>query len=242
MNYKLVVEVTFEELLKNYAESVKTELGRDVDVKCIDAPVSVGKVQSSEETADNTPVEAPKKTAPKKKVQAKKKEPEVSDNVEETKPWVENPEYKKLNAQLKEILDKMDMEKNCFTPEYDRLAAEMNATSAKISAIINSYRSEETLARIHAQILEEDKLEKTEMDMNNSDTSINEDSEPENEETKPVAIPERSREIPADEVAPWEEEKKEDKKEDKPKSLDELFPHRNDPSAPGLFSQFARND
>ena len=91
MNYKLVVEVTFEELLKNYAEAVKTELGRDVEVKCVDAPISVGKVQSTEETTVNTPVETSKKT-PKKKTQAKKKEPEVSNDVEETKPWVQNPE------------------------------------------------------------------------------------------------------------------------------------------------------
>ena len=92
MNFKLVVEVTYEELVKNYAEAVKTELGRDVEVKCIDAPISVGKVQSTEETADNTPVEAPKKTAPKKRTQAKKKEPDVSET-EVTKPWVDNPEY-----------------------------------------------------------------------------------------------------------------------------------------------------
>lgn len=252
MNYKLIVEVTFEELLKNYAEAVKTELGRDVEVKCIDAPISAGKVQSTEETTVNTPVETPKKTTPKKKTQAKKKESVVSDDVEETKPWVQNPEYQKLNNQLKEVLDKMDLEKNCFTPEYERLAKIMDGISAKITALINSYRSEETLARIHQQILEEDKLEKAEMgDLNIPNTEdTDSDSEPkEEEETKPLVIPERSREIPADEVAPWEdkkEEKKEDikeeKKEDKPKSLDELFPHRNDPSAPGLFSQFARND
>ena len=250
MNYKLVVEVTFEELLNNYAEAVKTELGRDVEVKCVDTPISVGKVQSTEETTVNTPVETSKKT-PKKKTQAKKKEPEVSNDVEETKPWVQNPEYQKLNNELKEVLDKMDLEKNCFTPEYERLAKIMNEISAKITALINSYRSEETLARIHQQMLEEDKLEKSVasgLDIPN----ITEDTESEpkeEEETKPLIIPERSREIPADEVAPWEdkkEEKKEDikeeKKEDKPKSLDELFPHRNDPSAPGLFSQFARND
>ena len=58
------------------------------------------------------------------------------------------------------------------------------------------------------------------------------------EDTTPTAIPERNREIPEDEVAPWEDKKE----EEKPKSLDELFPHRNDPSAPGLFSQFARKD
>ena len=250
MNYKLVVEVTFEELLNNYAEAVKTELGRDVEVKCVDTPISVGKVQSTEETTVNTPVETSKKT-PKKKTQAKKKEPEISNDVEETKPWVQNPEYQKLNNELKEVLDKMDLEKNCFTPEYERLAKIMNEISAKITALINSYRSEETLARIHQQMLEEDKLEKSVasgLDIPN----ITEDTESEpkeEEETKPLIIPERSREIPADEVAPWEdkkEEKKEDtkeeKKEDKPKSLDELFPHRNDPSAPGLFSQFARND
>ena len=245
MNYKLIVEVTFEELLKNYAEAVKTELGRDVEVKCVDAPISAGKVQSTEETADNTPVETPKKT-PKKKTQAKKKEPEVSnDDVEETKPWVQNPEYQKLNNQLKEILDKMDLERNCFTPEYERLAKIMNEISAKITALINSYRSEETLARIHQQMLEEDKLEKSvasDLNIPNNTEDTESDSEPkEGEETKPLIIPERSREIPADEVAPWED-KKEEKKEDKPKSLDELFPHRNDPSAPGLFSQFAGND
>ena len=77
MNYKLIVEVTFEELLKNYANAVKTELGRDVEVKCVDAPVSVDEVQSTEETTANTPVETPKKT-PKKKTQAKKKETESS--------------------------------------------------------------------------------------------------------------------------------------------------------------------
>lgn len=253
MNYKLVVEVTFEELLNNYAEAVKTELGRDVEVKCIDAPISVGKVQSTEETTVNTPVETPKKTTPKKKTQAKKKESVVSDDVEETKPWVQNPEYQKLNNQLKEVLDKMDLERNCFTPEYERLAKIMDEISAKITALINSYRSEETLARIHQQMLEEDKLEKSMangLDIPNTTEDTESDSEPkEEEETKPLVIPERSREIPADEVAPWEdkkEEKKEDtkeeKKEDKPKSLDELFPHRNDPSAPGLFSQFARND
>ena len=245
MNYKLIVEVTFEELLKNYAEAVKTELGRDVEVKCVDAPISAGKVQSTEETADNTPVETPKKT-PKKKTQAKKKEPEVSnDDVEETKPWVQNPEYQKLNNQLKEVLDKMDLERNCFTPEYERLAKIMNEISAKITALINSYRSEETLARIHQQMLEEDKLEKSvasDLNIPNNTEDTESDSEPkEGEETKPLIIPERSREISADEVAPWED-KKEEKKEDKPKSLDELFPHRNDPSAPGLFSQFARND
>ena len=245
MNYKLIVEVTFEELLKNYAEAVKTELGRDVEVKCVDAPISAGKVQSTEETADNTPVETPKKT-PKKKTQAKKKEPEVSnDDVEETKPWVQNPEYQKLNNQLKEVLDKMDLERNCFTPEYERLAKIMNEISAKITALINSYRSEETLARIHQQMLEEDKLEKSvasDLNIPNNTEDTESDSEPkEEEETKPLIIPERSREIPADEVAPWED-KKEEKKEDKPKSLDELFPHRNDPSAPGLFSQFAGND
>ena len=250
MNYKLVVEVTFEELLNNYAEAVKTELGRDVEVKCVDTPISVGKVQSTEETIVNTPVETSKKT-PKKKTQAKKKEPEVSNDVEETKPWVQNPEYQKLNNELKEVLDKMDLERNCFTPEYERLAKIMDEISAKITALINSYRSEETLARIHQQMLEEDKLEKSVasgLDIPN--TTEDTESEPkEEEETKPLVIPERSREIPADEVAPWEdkmEEKKEDtkeeKKEDKPKSLDELFPHRNDPSAPGLFSQFARND
>lgn len=253
MNYKLVVEVTFEELLNNYAEAVKTELGRDVEVKCIDTPISVGKVQSTEEATVNTPVETSKKT-PKKKTQAKKKEPEVSnDDVEETKPWVQNPEYQKLNNELKEVLDKMDLERNCFTPEYERLAKIMNEISAKITALINSYRSEETLARIHQQMLEEDKLEKSvvsDLDIPNNTEDTESDSEPkEEEETKPLIIPERSREIPADEVAPWEdkkEEKKEDTKEktkeDKPKSLDELFPHRNDPSAPGLFSQFARND
>ena len=245
MNYKLIVEVTFEELLKNYAEAVKTELGRDVEVKCVDAPISAGRVQSTEETADNTPVETPKKT-PKKKTQAKKKEPEVSnDDVEETKPWVQNPEYQKLNNQLKEVLDKMDLERNCFTPEYERLAKIMNEISAKITALINSYRSEETLARIHQQMLEEDKLEKSvasDLNIPNNTEDTESDSEPkEEEETKPLIIPERSREIPADEVAPWED-KKEEKKEDKPKSLDELFPHRNDPSAPGLFSQFAGND
>lgn len=250
MNYKLVVEVTFEELLNNYAEAVKTELGRDVEVKCVDTPISVGKVQSTEETTVNTPVETSKKT-PKKKTQAKKKEPEDSNDVEETKPWVQNPEYQKLNNELKEVLDKMDLERNCFTPEYERLAKIMNEISAKITALINSYRSEETLARIHQQMLEEDKLEKSVasgLDIPN--TTEDTESEPkEEEETKPLVIPERNREIPADEVAPWEdkkEEKKEDikeeKKEDKPKSLDELFPHRNDPSAPGLFSQFARND
>ena len=250
MNYKLVVEVTFEELLNNYAEAVKTELGRDVEVKCVDTPISVGKVQSTEETTVNTPVETSKKT-PKKKTQAKKKEPEDSNDVEETKPWVQNPEYQKLNNELKEVLDKMDLEKNCFTPEYERLAKIMNEISAKITALINSYRSEETLARIHQQMLEEDKLEKSVVSGLDIPNIIEDtDSEPkEEEETKPLVIPERSREIPADEVAPWEdkkEEKKEDtkeeKKEDKPKSLDELFPHRNDPSAPGLFSQFARND
>lgn len=250
MNYKLVVEVTFEELLNNYAEAVKTELGRDVEVKCVDTPISVGKVQSTEETTVNTPVETSKKT-PKKKTQAKKKEPEVSNDVEETKPWVQNPEYQKLNNELKEVLDKMDLEKNCFTPEYERLAKIMNEISAKITALINSYRSEETLARIHQQMLEEDKLEKSvENGLDIPNITEDTESEPkEEEETKPLIIPERSREIPADEVAPWEdkkEEKKEDikeeKKEDKPKSLDELFPHRNDPSAPGLFSQFARND
>lgn len=246
MNYKLIVEVTFEELLKNYAEAVKTELGRDVEVKCVDAPISAGKVQSTEETADNTPVETPKKT-PKKKTQAKKKEPEVSNDndVEETKPWVQNPEYQKLNNQLKEVLDKMDLERNCFTPEYERLAKIMDEISAKITALINSYRSEETLARIHQQMLEEDKLEKSvasDLNIPNNTEDTESDSEPkEGEETKPLIIPERSREIPADEVAPWED-KKEEKKEDKPKSLDELFPHRNDPSAPGLFSQFAGND
>lgn len=246
MNYKLIVEVTFEELLNNYAEAVKTELGRDVEVKCVDAPISVGKVQSTEETTVNTPVETPKKTTPKKKTQAKKKESVVSDDVEETKPWVQNPEYQKLNNQLKEVLDKMDLEKNCFTPEYERLAKIMDEISAKITALINSYRSEETLARIHQQILEEDELEKAEMgDLNIPNTeNTDPDSEPkEEEETKPLVIPERSREIPADEVAPWEDKKEEEeKKEDKPKSLDELFPHRNDPSAPGLFSQFAGND
>lgn len=253
MNYKLIVEVTFEELLNNYAEAVKTELGRDVEVKCIDAPISVGKVQSTEETTVNTPVETPKKTTPKKKTQAKKKESVVSDDVEETKPWVQNPEYQKLNNELKEVLDKMDLERNCFTPEYERLAKIMDEISAKITALINSYRSEETLARIHQQMLEEDKLEKSMangLDIPNTTEDTESDSEPkEEEETKPLVIPERSREIPADEVAPWEdkkEEKKEDikeeKKEDKPKSLDELFPHRNDPSAPGLFSQFAGND
>lgn len=245
MNYKLIVEVTFKELLKNYAEAVKTELGRDVEVKCVDAPISAGKVQSTEETADNTPVETLKKT-PKKKTQAKKKEPEVSnDDVEETKPWVQNPEYQKLNNQLKEVLDKMDLERNCFTPEYERLAKIMNEISAKITALINSYRSEETLAKIHQQMLEEDKLEKSvasDLNIPNNTEDTESDSEPkEGEETKPLIIPERSREIPADEVAPWED-KKEEKKEDKPKSLDELFPHRNDPSAPGLFSQFAGND
>ena len=172
--------------------------------------------------------------------------------MEETKPWVQNPEYQKLNNELKEVLDKMDLEKNCFTPEYERLSKIMDEISAKITALINSYRSEETLARIHQQMLEEDKLEKSMangLDIPNTEDTES-DSEPkEEEETKPLVIPERSREIPADEVAPWEdkkEEKKEDtkeeKKEDKPKSLDELFPHRNDPSAPGLFSQFARND
>ena len=250
MNYKLVVEVTFEELLNNYAEAVKTELGRDVEVKCVDTPISVGKVQSTEETTVNTPVETSKKT-PKKKTQAKKKEPEDSNDVEETKPWVQNPEYQKLNNELKEVLDKMDLERNCFTPEYERLAKIMNEISAKITALINSYRSEETLARIHQQMLEEDKLEKSVVSgLDIPNITEDTDSEPkEEEETKPLVIPERSREIPADEVAPWEdkkEEKKEDtkeeKKEDKPKSLDELFPHRNDPSAPGLFSQFARND
>ena len=250
MNYKLVVEVTFEELLNNYAEAVKTELGRDVEVKCVDTPISVGKVQSTEETTVNTPVETSKKT-PKKKTQAKKKEPEVSNDVEETKPWVQNPEYQKLNNELKEVLDKMDLERNCFTPEYERLAKIMNEISAKITALINSYRSEETLARIHQQMLEEDKLEKSvENGLDIPNITEDTESEPkEEEETKPLVIPERSREIPADEVAPWEdkkEEKKEDtkeeKKEDKPKSLDELFPHRNDPFAPGLFSQFARND
>lgn len=250
MNYKLVVEVTFEELLNNYAEAVKTELGRDVEVKCVDTPISVGKVQSTEETTVNTPVETSKKT-PKKKTQAKKKEPEDSNDVEETKPWVQNPEYQKLNNELKEVLDKMDLERNCFTPGYERLAKIMNEISAKITALINSYRSEETLARIHQQMLEEDKLEKSVVSGLDTPNIIEDtDSEPkEEEETKPLVIPERSREIPADEVAPWEdkkEEKKEDtkeeKKEDKPKSLDELFPHRNDPSAPGLFSQFARND
>ena len=250
MNYKLVVEVTFEELLNNYAEAVKTELGRDVEVKCIDTPISVGKVQSTEETTVNTPVETSKKT-PKKKTQAKKKEPEVSNDVEETKPWVQNPEYQKLNNELKEVLDKMDLERNCFTPEYERLAKIMNEISTKITALINSYRSEETLARIHQQMLEEDKLEKSvENGLDIPNITEDTESEPkEEEETKPLIIPERSREIPADEVTPWEdkkEEKKEDikeeKKEDKPKSLDELFPHRNDPSAPGLFSQFARND
>ena len=250
MNYKLVVEVTFEELLNNYAEAVKTELGRDVEVKCVDTPISVGKVQSTEETTVNTPVETSKKT-PKKKTQAKKKEPEVSNDVEETKPWVQNPEYQKLNNELKEVLDKMDLEKNCFTPEYERLAKIMNEISAKITALINSYRSEETLTRIHQQMLEEDKLEKSVVSGLDIPNIIEDtDSEQkEEEETKPLVIPERSREIPADEVAPWEdkkEEKKEDtkeeKKEDKPKSLDELFPHRNDPSTPGLFSQFARND
>ena len=244
MNYKLIVEVTFEELLKNYAEAVKTELGRDIEVKCIDAPISVGKVQSTEETTVNTPVETSKKT-PKKKTQAKKKESVVSDDVEETKPWVQNPEYQKLNNQLKEVLDKMDLERNCFTPEYERLAKIMDEISAKITALINSYRSEETLARIHQQILEEDKLEKSMangLDIPNTTEDTESDSEPkEEEETKPLVIPERSREIPADEVAPWED-KKEEKKEDKPKSLDELFPHRNDPSAPGLFSQFVGND
>ena len=245
MNYKLIIEVTFEELLNNYAEAVKTELGRDVEVKCVDAPISAGKVQSTEETTVNTPVETPKKTTPKKKTQAKKKESVVSDDVEETKPWVQNPEYQKLNNQLKEVLDKMDLERNCFTPEYERLAKIMDEISAKITALINSYRSEETLARIHQQILEEDKLEKAEMgDLNIPNTEdTNSDLEPkEEEETKPLVIPERSREIPADEVAPWEDKKEEEKKEDKPKSLDELFPHRNDPSAPGLFSQFAGND
>ena len=251
MNYKLVVEVTFEELLNNYAEAVKTELGRDVEVKCVDTPISVGKVQSTEETTVNTPVETSKKT-PKKKTQAKKKEPEVSNDVEETKPWVQNPEYQKLNNELKEVLDKMDLERNCFTPEYERLAKIMNEISAKITALINSYRSEETLARIHQQMLEEDKLEKSVangLDIPNITEDTDSEPKEEEEETKPLVIPERSREIPADEVAPWEdkkEEKKEDikeeKKEDKPKSLDELFPHRNDPSAPGLFSQFARND
>lgn len=250
MNYKLVVEVTFEELLNNYAEAVKTELGRDVEVKCVDTPISVGKVQSTEETTVNTPVETSKKT-PKKKTQAKKKEPEVSNDVEETKPWVQNPEYQKLNNELKEVLDKMDLERNCFTPEYERLAKIMDEISAKITALINSYRSEETLARIHQQMLEEDKLEKSVVNgLDIPNITEDTDSEPkEEEETKPLVIPERSKEIPADEVAPWEdkkEEKKEDtkeeKKEDKPKSLDELFPHRNDPSAPGLFSQFARND
>ena len=250
MNYKLVVEVTFEELLNNYAEAVKTELGRDVEVKCVDTPISVGKVQSTEETTVNTPVETSKKT-PKKKTQAKKKESEVSDDVEETKPWVHNPEYQKLNNELKEVLDKMDLERNCFTPEYERLAKIMNEISAKITALINSYRSEETLARIHQQMLEEDKLEESVasgLDVPNTTEDM--ESEPkEEEETKPLVIPERSREIPADEAAPWEDKKgekkediKEEKKEDKPKSLDELFPHRNDPSAPGLFSQFARND
>lgn len=251
MNYKLIVEVTFEELLKNYAEAVKAELGRDVEVKCVDAPISAGKVQSTEETTVNTPVETSRKTTPKKKTQAKKKESVVSDDVEETKPWVQNPEYQKLNNQLKEVLDKMDLERNCFTPEYERLAKIMDEISAKITALINSYRSEETLARIHQQMLEEDKLEKSvASDLDIPNTAEDTDSESkEEEETKPLVIPERSREIPADEVAPWEdkkEEKKEDikeeKKEDKPKSLDELFPHRNDPSAPGLFSQFARND
>ena len=138
----------------------------------------------------------------------------------------------------------MDLERNCFTPEYERLAKIMDEISAKITALINSYRSEETLARIHQQILEEDKLEKAEigdLDIPNTENTDT-DSEPkEEEETKPLVIPERSREIPADEVASWED-KKEEKKEDKPKSLDELFPHRNDPSAPGLFSQFAGND
>ena len=248
MNYKLIVEVTFEELLKNYANAVKTELGRDVEVKCVDAPVSVGKVQSTEETIVNTPVETPK--TPKKKTQAKKKEPEVSIDVEETKPWVQNPEYHKLNNELKEVLDKMDLERNCFTPEYERLAKIMDGISAKITALINSYRSEETLARIHQQMLEEDKLEKAELGgLDIPTTTEDVDSESE-EEAKPLVIPERSREIPADEIAPWENKKedtkkedtKEEKKEDKPKSLDELFPHRNDPSAPGLFSQFARND
>ena len=89
------------------------------------------------------------------------------------------------------------------------------------------------------------KLEKAEtgdLDIPNTEDTDS-DSEPkEEEETKPLIIPERSREIPADEVAPWEDKKEEEKKEDKPKSLDELFPHRNDPSAPGLFSQFAGND
>ena len=139
----------------------------------------------------------------------------------------------------------MDLEKNCFTPEYERLAKIMNEISAKITALINSYRSEETLAKIHQQMLEEDKLEKSvasDLNISNNTEDTESDSEPkEGEETKPLIIPERSREIPADEVAPWED-KKEEKKEDKPKSLDELFPHRNDPSAPGLFSQFAGND
>ena len=138
----------------------------------------------------------------------------------------------------------MDLERNCFTPEYERLAKIMDGISAKITALINSYRSEETLARIHQEMLEADSLEKSEMiglDIPKTTEDTNPDSESEEEEVKPLAIPERNREIPADEVAPWED-KKEDKKEDKPKSLDELFPHRNDPSAPGLFSQFARND
>lgn len=253
MNYKLIVEVTFEELLNNYAEAVKTELGRDVEVKCVDAPISAGKVQSTEETTVNTPVETPKKTIPKKKTQAKKKESAVSDDVEETKPWVQNPEYQKLNNQLKEVLDKMDLERNCFTPEYERLAKIMDEISAKITTLINSYRSEETLARIHQQMLEEDKLEKSVesgLDIPNNTEDTDSDLKPkEEEETEPLVIPERSREIPAEEVAPWEDKKeeekeniKEEKKEDKPKSLDELFPHRNDPSAPGLFSQFAGND
>ena len=286
MNYKLIVEVTFEELLKNYAEAVKTELGRDVEVKCVDAPISVGKVQSTEETTVNTPVASPKKTTPKKKTQAKKKkEPEVVSDVEETKPWMNDPEYQKLNDELGEVLDKMDLERNCFTPEYEKLAKIMDEISAKITKLINSYRSEETLARLHEGALEADKLENTVLeDTDDSDTSDDSDSEPEDEEeteTKPIIIPERSqdKEIPENEILPWEKELKNpvenkegvykllnpdesnDKTDDdtsdknesnkdtsnqnkevKPKSLDEIFPHRNDPSAPGLFSQFAGND
>lgn len=228
MNFKLVVEVTYEELVKNYAEAVKTELGRDVEVKCIDAPTSVGKVQSTEEAADNTPVEAPKKTAPKKRTQAKKKEPDVSET-EVTKPWVDNPEYISLKEQLQDVLDKMDKEKNCFTPEYEKLSKKMDELNIAITSIIDSYKSEESLTKLHTEMFEADKLE------NISTDTIDSESE---EDTTPTAIPERNREIPADEVAPWEDKKG----EEKPKSLDELFPHRNDSSAPGLFSQFAGKD
>ena len=228
MNFKLVVEVTYEELVKNYAEAVKTELGRDVEVKCIDAPISVGKVQSTEETADNTPVEAPKKTAPKKRTQAKKKEPDVSET-EITKPWVDNPEYISLKEQLQDVLDKMDKEKNCFTPEYEKLSKKMDELNIAITSIIDSYKSEESLAKLHTEMFEVDKLENTPTDTTDSESE---------EDITPTAIPERNREIPEDEVAPWEDKKE----EEKPKSLDELFPHRNDPSAPGLFSQFARKD